>query len=289
MFDLMGYLAEQRAKVDAELDRRLPTAAERPARLHEAMRYSVFAGGKRLRPILCLASTEAAGGAADAALAAAAAIECLHTYTLIHDDLPAMDDDDLRRGRPTSHKVFGEANAILAGDCLLTLAFEILADTPQSGPLAAELARAAGSRGVAGGQYEDLAAEGAPPDPDRVRYIHEHKTARLIEAACRMGGICAGAGGAELRALDDYGRSAGLAFQIADDILNATATAEQLGKAAGSDAKRGKMTWVAWRGLDGARADAAELVLQAQRALDKLPGPTEPLHAIAEFIVRREA
>lgn len=288
MLDLARYLADRRAEVDAALDRLLPPADERPARLHQAMRYSALAGGKRLRPILCMASAEAAGGTAEDGLLPGVAIECLHTYTLIHDDLPAMDNDDLRRGRPTSHRVFGEANAILAGDSLLTFAFEILSHCPAAGPLAFELARAAGSRGVAGGQFEDLAAEGQSPDADTLRFIHLHKTARLFEAACRMGGLTAGAPPSSLESLGEYGRQIGLAFQIADDILNATATPDILGKAVGTDAARGKMTSVAVHGLAEARHEAERCRDAALAALDGLPGPVDALVAVARHVVDRD-
>jgi geranylgeranyl diphosphate synthase type II len=289
MLELSHYLEERRARVEAALDTYLPAATERPARLHEAMRYSTFCGGKRIRPILCLAAAEAAGGSDDEAMLPAIALECLHTYTLIHDDLPAMDNDDLRRGKPTSHKVFGEANAILAGDSLLTLAFELLAQATAPGRLALELAAAAGSRGVAGGQFEDLAAEGTQPDAAQLRFIHVHKTAKLIQAACRMGAIVAGAGEPAIDALGRYGLHIGLAFQVADDILNATSTPETLGKAVGSDAARGKMTYVALYGIERARHEADKLVTDATAALHGLPGPVEPLAAIAHFIVERKS
>ncbi len=281
-------MQEKREQVDAALDRLLPSENEWPGTLHKAMRYSIFCGGKRFRPILCMAAAEACGAAPEKALLPAVALECLHTYTLIHDDLPAMDNDDLRRGKPTSHKVFGEANAILAGDALLTFAFELLAQSSNAAQLALELARAAGSRGVAGGQYEDLAAENAAPDLERVRRIHIHKTARLIEASCRMGGIAAGASETHLSRLGRYGERVGLAFQIADDILNVTSTPEQLGKAAGSDAARGKLTYVAVVGLERAQQEAGELAEQAVRELEGLPGNTEPLAALARFVVQRE-
>jgi len=236
-----------------------------------------------------MASAEAVGGFASDALLPAAALECLHTYTLIHDDLPAMDNDDLRRGRPTAHRVFGEANAILAGDSLLTLAFELLAQAPaRGGRLALELAKAAGSRGVAGGQYEDLAAEGEAPDIERIRRIHRLKTARLIEAACRMGGIAAGADAAAIDALGHYGDQIGLAFQAADDILNATSTPEMLGKAVGSDAARNKMTYVTMVGIDRARAEADAMVEDALRHLAPFGDRAEPLANIARYIVSRE-
>ena len=224
MFDLQHYLDNNIQLINTALDQRLPAETERPAALHKAMRYSVFTGGKRLRPILCLAAAEAVGQATarglanDTLLAAALAIEILHTYTLIHDDLPSMDDDTLRRGQPTLHIVAGEANAILAGDALLTLAFEWLAEvrTPSPYPpnqLSLELARAAGSRGVVGGQVADLAAEGQAADADTVDYINRHKTAALLRASVRMGGVAAGAGARNLAALTAYGDAIGLTFQ----------------------------------------------------------------------------
>lgn len=294
MLNLETYMEEKRALVDAALDRHIPPETERASELHRAMRYSIFSGGKRLRPLLCLASAEAVGDSNEATMIAALALECLHTYTLIHDDLPAMDGDDLRRGNPTSHKVFGEANAILAGDSLLTLAFELLARGSDSEScasrcrLALELATAAGSRGVAGGQYEDLASEGKEPDVDQLRYIHVHKTALLVRAACRMGGITTGADEAHLDILGRYGDHIGLAFQVADDILNATSTAEALGKAAGSDAARGKMTYVALYGVDRAREEAHRLMNEAIAALGPLGKAAETLTALAHFIVERE-
>jgi geranylgeranyl diphosphate synthase type II len=289
MFNLARYMEEKRSIVNAALDRMLPPASTRPERLHEAMRYSLFCGGKRIRPLLCLASAEAAGQPGEVAILPAVALECLHTYTLIHDDLPAMDNDDLRRGRPTSHKVYGEAGAILAGDSLLTFAFEVLAQAPDGARLALELARAAGSRGVAGGQCEDLASEGVSPDAARLEYIHRHKTAALIQAACRMGAIAAGATDLVCDALGLYGDRLGFAFQMADDILNASSTPEVLGKAAGSDAARGKMTSVALYGIAGARREALARVAEAVHALESLPGPVEPLAAIARFAVERSA
>lgn len=287
-------MAALRRIVDAALDARMPKEDAPPAGLHRAMRYSVFAGGKRLRPILCLLSAEAAGGTTDAAMPSAMALELLHTYTLIHDDLPAMDNDDLRRGRPTAHRVFGEANAILSGDALLTLAFELLAERAAPPPhppgaLALELARSAGSLGVAGGQYEDLAAEGRNDvTPEQLERIHRLKTASLIAASCRMGGIAAGAPPALVAALGAFGEIVGLAFQIADDVLNAVSTPEQLGKAVGTDAQRGKATYVALYGVDAARRRARALVAEAVRHLEPLPGPTEPLRELARFVVDRE-
>ena len=293
MFDLQQYLKEKTGLINKALARTLPAKTTRPAVLHKAMRYSVLAGGKRLRPVLCLAAAEAVGGRAKLALAPALALEVLHTYTLIHDDLPCMDNDDLRRGKPTSHVVFGEANAILAGDALLTLAFEWLAAaTPlppyKTSDLILELAQAAGSRGVVGGQVEDLASEGKTPDTATVEFIHLHKTAGLIKAAARMGGICGGAGKGELAALGRYGENAGLAFQITDDILNETSSPESMGKAAGSDRARGKMTYVAVHGLEKAKKMACQSAKEAVKSLQSLKGNTGPLKAIVEYIVARK-
>jgi geranylgeranyl diphosphate synthase type II len=292
MFNLDAYLETHRKAVDHWLDRHLPPETERPAALHKAMRYAVLAGGKRLRPILCLAACEAVGGRDDLALPAAAALEILHTYTLVHDDLPCMDDDDLRRGQPTCHKVFGEATALLAGDALLTLAFEWLGNPHnprhETGVrLTLELARAAGSRGVVGGQVEDLEAEGAPPDPDRLAFIHRHKTGMLLRAAVRMGALAGGAHDRDLDAVSLYGDHVGLAFQIADDILNATSTPEQLGKPVGSDAAHGKLTYVAVYGLDQARHKAEEEVLKAKAALNPIAGGAPALAALADYAVHR--
>lgn len=270
----------------------MPAETRRPAALHQAMRYSVMAGGKRLRPILCMAACEAVGGASAPALLPGIAIEILHTYTLIHDDLPCMDDDELRRGRPTSHVVFGEANALLAGDALLTLAFEWLAQTKppppyQASDLVMELASASGSQGVIGGQVEDLAAEGQVANADLVDYIHRHKTAALLRASVRMGGMCGAATAPTLDALTRYGECAGLAFQIADDILNVTSTAEQLGKPVGNDEQLKKLTYVAVHGLDASRQKSAELIHQAIEAIRPLPGDPAPLIALAEYTVKR--
>lgn len=292
MFDLKTYLDTRRQNVESELDRMMPAETIRPTVLHRAMRYSVMAGGKRLRPILCMAACEAVGGHSEAALLPGIAIEILHTYTLIHDDLPCMDDDELRRGHPTSHVVFGEANALLAGDALLTLAFEWLAQAIppppyQSSQLAFELATASGSQGVIGGQVEDLAAEGREADADLVDYIHRHKTAALLRAAVRMGGICGGASPAAMEALTRYGECAGLAFQIADDILNVTSTAEQLGKPVGNDEQLKKLTYVAVHGLEASRQKANELITGAVDAIRALPGDPTPLIALAEYTVRR--
>lgn len=292
MFDLHGYLESRRAAVEAGLEKEMPAETTRPAVLHRAMRYSVMAGGKRLRPILCMAACEAVGGKPQSALMAGLAIEILHTYTLIHDDLPCMDDDALRRGRPTSHIMFGEANALLAGDALLTLAFEWLANIQPPPPhapnqLSFELANAAGSRGVIGGQVEDLEGEGKAPDAELLDYIHRHKTAALIRASVRMGGICGAASPDSLDALTRYGECAGLAFQIADDILNVTSTPEQLGKPVGNDEQLKKLTYVAVHGLQASRDKADALIREAVAAIQDLPGNPKPLIALAEYTVKR--
>jgi geranylgeranyl diphosphate synthase type II len=283
------FLLQQAQAVSDTLDRMLPAEEERPALLHQAMRYSVFAGGKRLRPALCVAACEACGGTAEQAMDAACALEILHTYTLIHDDLPAMDDDTLRRGRPTCHIAFDEATAILAGDALLTLAFEVLADVPCIGSsLVLELAKASGSCGVIGGQAEDLAAESKEPDADLVEYIHRNKTAALIRAACVMGGLCAGTGAPALEKLAAYGESAGLAFQLVDDLLDETSTAEMLGKDIGSDKENGKMTWPAVHGTEATRARIDQLTQAACEAADGLPDG-EMLKSLALLMASRRS
>ena len=292
MFDLDRYLTERRSLIDSFLISQMPPEDTRPATLHRAMRYSIFAGGKRLRPILCIAAAEAVGKTTDEVIRAACALELLHTYTLVHDDLPAMDDDDLRRGKPTTHITFGEANAILAGDALLTLAFEWMARAPGKKPNAPadpviELAVASGSMGVIGGQVEDLAAEGKAPSADLVDFIHAHKTGALLRASVRIGAMIAGASAKELDALSRYGEHMGLAFQIADDILNATSSSKQLGKATGSDEARGKMTYVAVYGLDVARQRADDLIEKAVAELKGLSGSAAPLTALARFSVVR--
>ena len=281
------YLAEQSLAVNAELDRILPAKDARPARLHETMRYSMFAGGNRFRPILCIAACDACGGSAKQAMAAACALEILHTYTLVHDDLPAMDDDTLRRGQPTNHIAFDEATAILAGDALLTLAFEVLSTDPQSGALCAELARAAGSRGLIGGQAEDLAAEGRVPDADRVDYIHRNKTAALIRAACVMGGLCANADPTSLKHLANFGENIGLAFQLIDDLLDENSTVEELGKDIGSDKERGKMTYLRVHGEQKTEEDARALVQAAKKSLEHLGQDIDILKNLGETLLSR--
>jgi geranylgeranyl diphosphate synthase type II len=286
-------LADIRHAVEDALDAWLPRPTDPPERLHEAMRYSVFAGGKRVRPILCLLACRAAGGPDDAALPAACAVECIHTYSLIHDDLPAMDDDDVRRGKPSSHKAFDEATAILAGDALLTVAFEItaahVADAETARRTTAELAGGAGWAGMVGGQMADLLAEGTEPDEAALRFIHPRKTGALIEAAVRCGALAARAPDETLEALTAYARAVGLAFQIADDILDETATSEQLGKTAGKDRAARKLTFPAVYGLEAARSEARRTAAEAKAALAPVGPSAEPLGRLADFIVSRSS
>lgn len=290
--DVLALLSEAVRLADAALERWLPPADEAPARLHEAMRYSVFAGGKRLRPALVLAAARAVGGHFDERLGAAmAAVEVLHTYTLVHDDLPAMDDDDVRRGRPTCHKAFDEATAILTGDALQTLAFESVAVI--GAEAVSVLARASGSRGVVGGQQDDLDAEGQPIDGSpatraRLERIHRGKTAALIRASCELGAIAANAPVAARAALRAYGEAIGLAFQVADDVLDATASAAALGKTPGKDAAQGKLTYVAVHGLDAARREAERLEQEALAALAPLGAQAGALRALGRFVVQRD-
>ncbi len=289
-FDLPGYLADGACWIEAALDRLVPPADARPAALHVAMRHSLFAGGKRLRPILCAACAEACGRPRGTALYPAAALECLHTYTLIHDDLPCLDDDDLRRGVPTCHKVHGAATALLAGDALQALAFELAARTPVGAlEIVRELADAAGSSGVVGGQVEDMLGEGQPPDEARLRFIQQHKTGNLIVCACRTGVLAAGGSPDAQAAATRYGAALGEAFQVADDLLNATASSDQLGKGAGTDAARGKMTAVSVYGLAGAQTRLQELVQFAATALPGFPGDPAPLAALARHVAERKS
>ncbi len=295
--ELKSYLRERAALVDQALDRWLPGAEILPARLHEAMRYSVFAGGKRLRPILIFAACEAVGGQPDRVLHAACAMEMIHTYSLIHDDLPAMDDDDFRRGRPTNHKVFGEANAILAGDALLTEAFRLLADPEANRGIEPGvtlkvieiIARCAGSQGMVGGQVVDMESEGRPIDFATLQYIHTRKTGALFLASIQAGALLGGGNETQLAALTRYGETAGLAFQIADDILDIVGNQAELGKDVGSDQARGKATYPALLGMSEARRRAEELRDLALAALEPLGPAAEPLRAIASYIVDRKS
>ena len=296
-WQLQPYLKERVSLVDSALDLYLPGADTLPVRLHEAMRYSVFAGGKRIRPILLLAACEAVGGEIKSVLPAACAIEMVHTYSLIHDDLPAMDDDDFRRGNPTNHKVYGESTAILAGDGLLTEAFILLSDKSIWGDIPPEksceviniIAKNSGSRGMVGGQVVDMAAEKSPVDLPTLEYIHTHKTGALILAAIEIGALLGGASAQQRRALCRYGEAAGLAFQVADDILDIVADQSQLGKDVGSDQQRGKATYPALLGLTGARQHADELRKRALAALEGFDISAQPLREIATYIIDRSS
>jgi geranylgeranyl diphosphate synthase type II len=295
--DLKAYLKEECARVDAALDSYLPKETELPHSLHKAMRYSVFAGGKRVRPILMLAACQAVGGDTEVAIPAACAMEMIHTYSLIHDDLPAMDDDDFRRGNPTNHKVFGEAVAILAGDALLTEAFKLLSNPACAAGVPAEarlavihlISSCAGSRGMVGGQVVDMESEGKSDiDLPTVQYIHTHKTGALIKAAVVAGALLGGADQEKLSAVTRYGAAAGLAFQIADDILDIEGTTEELGKDAGSDQARGKATYPAVMGLAAAKQEAGTMMDEAFKALENFGSEADPLREIASYIVTRK-
>lgn len=285
---LSDYLAAQVRRIDAALDRLLPAETEPPETIHRAMRYSVFAGGKRIRPILCLEAARAVAGADVAGIEdVACSLELIHTYSLIHDDLPALDNDDLRRGRPTSHKVFGEAMAILAGDALLTFAFEVLARAA-SAALVAELAHAAGtSGGMIAGQVHDIEGENQPPAEELLERIHRAKTGALLRCSLRLGAMHAGAAGAQLQALSRFGEHIGLAFQIVDDILDVTQTSEQLGKTAGKDAAQHKITFPAVYGLEASRRMAEQQHALAHQALEPFGDGALRLRQLADLIVDR--
>lgn len=291
--DLKTYLIVRAAEVDAAMDSFLPKAKERPATIHAAMRYSVFAGGKRLRPVLCLAAAEACGGNFSDALAPACAVELMHTYSLVHDDLPAMDDDDLRRGRPTCHKVFGEGMAVLCGDALLTESFIVLARTSvtkryHTRDYISELAETGGSRKLIGGQVMDLEGEGKLLTKGDLVRIHEAKTAALLTTSLRLGAMTANATPAKLKALSDFGHSLGLAFQVIDDILDITQSTEVLGKTAGKDEAAEKSTYPAILGLEASRAEARKLTKSAMTALDPFGKKGERLREIATHLLKRE-
>jgi geranylgeranyl diphosphate synthase type II len=293
-FDLGAYMKERMAAVDAALDRVLPPETERPESLHKAMRYSVFAGGKRLRPVLVIAGAEAVGGSAERVMPTACAMELIHTYSLVHDDLPAMDNDDFRRGVPTNHKVFGEATAILAGDALLTLAFRLVAENvrqtdPGALEVVVDIADAAGHAGMVAGQVADLEAEGRQVGADTVDYIHAHKTGALIRTSLRVGARLCGADAAQVRALSVAGADLGLAFQIVDDILDVVASSEELGKTAGKDQAQQKATYPAIHGIEASRARARRLIDEAEEALASLGPRAEPIRALGRFILERKA
>ena len=280
------YLRHASERVNQALDRLLPSEHELPVELHKAERYSIFAGGKRLRPALCLAAYEACGGQGDGALPAACALEMVHTFSLIHDDLPCMDDDDFRRGRPTNHKVFGEAIAILAGDSLLVYAFELLAKTGRPECIAT-LARALGTKGMLGGQVVDIQSEGKQVGLETVNYIHNHKTAALIEASLVLGAQLAGADREVIQGFGAFGNKIGLAFQIVDDVLDLEQTTEALGKDAGSDLAKGKATYPAVVGIAASKNEARHLVDEAKLDLRKLPIQSGILEMIADYIITR--
>ncbi|CAN5229783.1 polyprenyl synthetase family protein [soil metagenome] len=292
--DLSSYLACQRDVIDRALDRAVPRATTKPPAIHQAMRHSLFAGGKRLRPILTLAAAGACGADAEAALPAACAVECIHTFSLVHDDLPCMDDDDLRRGQPTCHVVYGEAVALLAGDALQALAFEILAAAPPNrrftaAAQVAELALCAGSRHLIAGQVLDLEGEGQKNlSTLQLRAIHERKTAALLATSVRLGGMSAGTTPDRMEALTKFGRALGLAFQVIDDILDVTQTTEKLGKTAGKDLAAQKTTYPAVMGLAKSRREAARLTRLALHALDPFGSRASRLQAIAHHLLDRE-
>lgn len=294
-FPLKSYLEQKRRVVDQGLRRVFRGGSGCPKALWDAMKYSVFAGGKRLRPVLCLASAEAVGLPQKAALRIACSLELIHTYSLIHDDLPALDDDDYRRGRKTNHKVFGEAMAILAGDGLLTLAFEWVSDPqayPRSRrgnlpPVVRELAHHAGYPGMVGGQVDDVLSERKKPSLARVLSIHRRKTGALLLSSVRLPALLAGTGGSRLKALTTYGRCAGLAFQIVDDVLNEVGDSKELGKSAGSDRDRGKMTYPAAVGLERSKREVGRLTEEAVGALSLFGPKAAPLQALAEYMAER--
>jgi geranylgeranyl diphosphate synthase, type II len=293
---ITSYLARRAAEVNEWLDRLVPSETTPPEQLHRAMRYSLLAGGKRLRPVLVLAAGEAFGADTDDLMPAACALEMIHTYSLIHDDLPAMDNDDLRRGRPTCHKAFGEAVAILAGDALLTQAFRVLAsDAPNRNSerqvrVIREVATAAGTvEALIGGQMADIESEGKNVDATMLEYIHRSKTGAMIRASVVVGGLIAGANEDQIEKLRKYGRLIGLAFQIADDILDVTSTSEQLGKTPGKDQAANKATYPAIHGIAPSKGLARKLVDEAVATVSTLNLKTRVLEDIAGFIIARSS
>ena len=291
-FDFAGYLKLSRDRVEKALDASM--GPERPESLRDAMRYSLLAGGKRLRPILCLAACELVGGSSELAMPTAVALEMIHTMSLIHDDLPAMDNDDLRRGRPTNHKVYGDAMAILAGDALLSRSFEMVAVRSPNVPadrllrVVGELALVSGAPGLVGGQVVDLESEGQAVDLETLEYIHLHKTAALLRACVVTGALIGGARDDQLQAMRTYANGIGLAFQIIDDILDVTASSEVLGKTAGKDLLADKTTYPKLLGLDASRAKALQLVRESKAALDPWRDKAAPLLALADYVASRD-
>jgi geranylgeranyl diphosphate synthase, type II len=293
VFDLKTYLGKQQQLVEAALDSAI--ALTYPETIYESMRYSLMAGGKRLRPILCLATCELIGGSTEMAMPTACALEMIHTMSLIHDDLPSMDNDDFRRGKPTNHKVYGEDIAILAGDALLTYAFEIIADKTVNVPaerilrVITHLGKAVGAAGLVGGQVVDLESEGNPDvTVETLTYIHRHKTGALLETCVVCGAILAGATEAEIQRLSKYAQNIGLAFQIIDDILDITATQEELGKTAGKDIDAQKATYPKFWGIEESQRQAAQLIADAKTALDPFGDRAQSLLAIADYITARK-
>jgi len=294
--ELKVYLKEKRALVDEALERFLPESSEQSAEVVKAMRYSLFAGGKRLRPILCMAGAEAVGGDARSVLPVACALEMIHTYSLIHDDLPVMDNDDLRRGKPTNHRVFGEAMALLAGDGLLTKAFHLMTHLDPENrvkpgaslEVIGLIATAAGYEGMVGGQAVDIQSEGKEGDSSIVEFIHTHKTGALIAASVCSGAILGGAKEDQLKALSSYGENIGLAFQVADDILNVEGSSQEMGKSVGSDAQQGKITYPAVFGLKRSKEIQRALVDRAMESLKSFEERANPLRHIARYIIKRK-
>ena len=293
MSDLKSYLTERCAFTDSLLEQWIPTAETAPATIHKAMRHSVFAGGKRLRPILCMAAAEACGGSKEAAGPSACAVECLHTYSLIHDDLPSMDNDDFRRGVPTCHKVYGDGIAVLAGDALQALAFELVVKTEatsrnNAAHLVKELALTAGSLHLVGGQVADLEGEGKKLPLEDLRFIHENKTAALLTTSLKLGGMSADATAEQMQALHEFGMATGLAFQIIDDILDVTQTTEKLGKSAGKDMASEKSTYPALIGLDASRDEAHRLTQKAHDVLAIFGAGGQRLQELADYLLARD-
>jgi len=292
--NLKSYLVTRQKLIDRALDRYMPKANTKPSTLHRAMRYSLFAGGKRLRPILCLAAAETCHGKINDALPLACAVECIHTYSLVHDDLPIMDNDDFRRGRPTCHKVFGEGIAVLAGDALLTIAFEIVSYAKTSrrydmSALLREISVAAGSQKLIAGQVADLEAEGKSVQRRQLQFIHENKTSAILTSSVRLGAMSANAAVRKLSAITQFGQRLGLAFQVIDDILDVTQTSEILGKSAGKDVAAKKATYPAVIGLEKSRAEAKRLTREAHNALSIFSDrDAEALHALANYLLERE-
>jgi geranylgeranyl diphosphate synthase type II len=293
--DISAYLSKSKKQVDEVLEKLLPAESEKPATIHKAMRYSVFAGGKRVRPILVLASGESLAGDREVLLRLGAGIEMMHTYSLIHDDLPALDNDDLRRGVPTCHRVFGDAMAILAGDALMTRCYQVLADLPKLSDstrinIIREIAAATGTvQGMLGGQVVDLESEGQPISAHALKYIHYSKTGALLKACVRCGAFAAGADASALHALTEFGDKIGLVFQIVDDILDITSSSEILGKTAGKDEKVKKATYPAFYGIEASRKKANDLVIAAMQDIRDFGEKAESLRSIARFIISRTA